>query len=332
MKRMLILSLALALAAVLAAAAPPTIGEMLRSVPESARVIVAVDSATLRDVPRVQEWLLHHQAWTGAEQDLRQFLADAGLDPVRDVDAMVVAVLGEASTSGAVAFFSGRYDSTSLGGALLKRGAEAFTIGKVSAYRLPSSCHQDGKPAVLAQSSPDLVIVGDEATVRAALNPPHAVVPLVEKEVAAGHIDLRAPFWVVATIPTAVRNRASEAAGRARGEADESVRGVVVASGSVERVAMQAFLDDALKISGVAIADTPENAELLRDAVKGAIAVARLHAQQQAPELVNLLRDVQVRLSGNEVSASASIPLALLEKLTAEHRTTRHSGSKEPMQ
>ncbi len=319
MKRTLVFSLTLALTAALAAAAPPPISQLLRSVPASARAVVAVDTAALRQVPRVQEWLIRHQAWTGAGDDMRQFLADAGLDPARDVDAMLVAVLEGNPGTGVVAWFAGRYDPSSLGPALVKRGAGALTIGAVPAYRLPSEGHGDGRSVILAQPSPDLVVVGDEASLRAALEPPHAVIPLVEKEIAGGHIDLRAPFWAVATIPASLRSRAGEAAGSAAAHGGESVRSVVFASGAVERVAMEAFLDESLRISAVAVADTPENAELLRDAVKGAIAAVRLQAQGQEPELVNVLRDVQVRLSGTEVSAAGSVPVALLEKLLADH-------------
>ncbi len=328
MKKALIACFAMVAAARLAVAAPPTIEDVVRSVPDNAGVVLAVDSAKLRDVPWVQEWLLRHQAWTGADDELRTFLADAGLDPVRDVDAMVVAVLGEGPATGGVAFFSGRYDPSSLGAALVKHGATALKLGETPAYVLPHSGHGDGKTVVLALPSAELAVVGDEAAVRAALTASRRVVaPLVEREVAAGHIDLRAPFWVVANVPKALRARAGEAAGKAEGGGDDSVRGVLAASGSVQRVAMQAFLDDSLKVSGVAVADTSENAELLRDALKGAIAVARLHAQQQHPDLVKVLRDVQVQVAANEVSAAASIPLTLLEKVMAGHASLGCSGS-----
>jgi hypothetical protein len=331
MRRALILSLIPALAAPIAAAAPPSIAEVLRSVPESASVVVAFDTAALREAPRVQEWLLHHQAWTGADTDLRRFLADAELDPVRDVDAMLVAVLHGGSGSEGIAFFPGRYDSTSLQAAIVKRGAEVFTIGGVPAYRLVDSDAHHGEPAVLAQPFPDLVIVGDEAAVRTALSGPHAVPALVAKELAAGHIDLRAPFWVVANVPEVTRARTADAAARLHGDGAEPVRGVLLASGTVQRVAVQAFLDNTLKLSGVALADTPENADLLRDAVKGAIAVARLHAEQASPELVNVLRDVEVRVSGAEVSVSGSLPLTLLDNLAAEHRAAHHPGAHDPV-
>jgi hypothetical protein len=328
MKRALVLSLVGAVAATAAAAAPPSIGDLLRSVPENARAVVAVDSAALRGVPTVQEWLLHHQAWTGADQDLRQFLADAALDPIRDVDAMLVAVVPDADRTGGVALFAGHYDPGALAAALLKRGATALALDGVQAFRLnPSGGHPD-QPVVLAQPSPDLVVVGEEPAVRAALAAPHAVPPLVQTELAAGHIDLRAPFWMVADVPAAVREHAAEAAEHAHGAEDEPVRGIVLASGTVQRVAAEAFLDDVLRLSGVATADTPENAELLRDAAKGVLAAARLHAQQASPELVDVLREVQVRLSGNEVSVAGAVPLPLLQRLIADHRTAHRPAPK----
>ena len=319
MKKLLVVLLAMAATTPFAAAAPPTVEEMLHSVPPGAQAVIAVDSAALRTHPKVQEWLLRHHAWTGADHDLRQFLSDAGLDPVRDVDAMVVAVLRDGGEAGAVALFSGRYDPSSLAAAIVKRGAQPFTLGARQAYRLQSSGHDDGDTAVLVQPSADLVIVGEESAVLAAIAPPHAVIPLVEGEVTAGHIDPRAPFWVVAVVPAEVRQKAGEVSEHTHGEGGETVRSVVFASGAVQRVAGQAFLDDSLRFSGVAVADTTENAELLRDAVKGAIAAARLHAQGQAPDLVSVLRDVVVRVSGSDVSISGAVPLALLEKLAAEH-------------
>ena len=131
----------------------------------------------------------------------RQFLSDAGLDPVRDVDAMVVAVLGDGDATSAVALFAGRYDQASLAAALVKRGAQPLALGNVRAYRLPAKGHHSSKAVVLAQPSPDLVIVGEESAVRAAIAPPHAVIPSSRAEIAAGHIDSRAPFWVVADGP-----------------------------------------------------------------------------------------------------------------------------------
>jgi len=142
---------------------------------------------------------------------------------------------------------------------------------------------------------------------------------LLDKAVAAGQIDPRAPFWAVGTIPAAAHRHAAALEERGEAEPDHPLHHVLAAAGVVRRIALQASLDDSLRVSGVASADTAENAELLRDAAKGALAALRLGAQDEHPELVDVLRGVQVRASGTEVAVSGAIPVALLEKLAAEH-------------
>ncbi len=319
MKRLLIVLLLTALAAPAALAAPPTAAELLRLVPDGAQAVVAVDSAALRAHPLVQTWLLRQHAWAATGNDLERFLRDAGLDPVRDVDVIVVAAVDAGDTTAGVALLAGRYDPASLGAALVRRGARALAIAGTPGYQLPDSACDGGRAVVLVQPSADLVVVGDQATVAKALGQPHPIPSLVAAEVAAGRLDTRAPFWMVANVPAKVRHQASDVSGRVRSEAGDAVRGVVLASGTVQRVMAQAHLDDALRLSVAALADTPENAELLRDALKGALAVTRLHVQDAAPDLVDVLRGVELGVDGTAVTGKGAISIALLEKLAAEH-------------
>jgi hypothetical protein len=46
----------------------------------------------------------------------------------------------------------------------------------------------------------------------------------------------------------------------------------------------------------------------------------RLHLQGSAPELVEVLRNVDLRADGTVVSARGAVPFALLEKLAADHK------------
>jgi len=143
--------------------------------------------------------------------------------------------------------------------------------------------------------------------------------PIVAEEVAARRIDPTAPFFFVADLPP--RDTAPIAG-------DGTLQGVVAASGAVRRVGLQANLGDALTLKGFANADSPENAELLRDAVKGAIAAMRLHAQEQAPELVDVLRGVDVRLDGTRVTGAVAVPVELIEKVLRDHA---HGGTPAPV-
>ena len=319
MKKPLVATILIALAAP-ALAAPPTAADLLRRVPEAAVAVVAIDSASLRTHPAVHDWLVRRHDLTGT--DPRCFLDDAGLDPLRDVDVMVLAAVPDGDRPAGVALFAGRYDPASLGVALVKRGAQAFTLAGAPAYRLASE-HEGGRGVVVALPSTSLVVVGDEATAALALAPPHAFAPLAAGEIAAGRLDIRAPFWMVAAVPALVRQRAGAAAGRVHGEGAETVRGVILASGTVRRIVAQATLDGALTFSAAAVADTPENAELLRDTVKGALAAARLHFEDSQPELIDVLRAVDLHLAGAVVTIKGAIPVALLEKLAAERHATR---------
>ena len=46
---------------------------------------------------------------------------------------------------------------------------------------------------------------------------------------------------------------------------------------------------------------------------------ARLHFEASEPELVGALRGVEVRLHGPVVTVAGAVPVALIERLAAEH-------------
>jgi len=319
MRKIVALTLFGALVAGAALAVPPTVPELLPLVPQEAQVVVAVDAAALRTHPLVQGWLLDHADWSNADAAAARFLAEAGLDPLRDVTAMVVALVPSGSHGDPVVFLAGRFDAPAIAAALTKRGATPVTLGTVSGLRLPEK-DRAGAAAVLAQPSPELIVVGSEALVAESLSVKGSTNPLVDTAVGSGQVDPRAPFWAVAAISAEARQKAADAASRIQGDSGEPLRQAVMATGVVQKVAVQAFLDDSLRLSGVAVADTAENAELLRDTVKGVLAAARLHCQDRAPELVGVLRDVQVRAAGSQVTLAGAVPVALIEKLIAEHK------------
>ena len=316
--------LALAVLIVLASApaigAAPTAKELLRYVPAAAEVVVAMDVAALRDHPMVQTWLIEHQtAWSDAHFDAQDFLRDAGLDLRHDVDSMVVAMVPRAGGVRGVAAFGGRFDPIALGVALTKRGSQSVAIGSVTALRLQDPQHANPN-APLVYLTRDVVLAADEETLRATIAAPPQPNVLVGREVAAGRLDVAAPFWMVAAVPQHVRQGTSDLADAPADGAAEAFRSAVTASRAVQRVTVQASLGDDLVLAGWAGTDTEENAGLLRDTIKGAIAAARLHVQDQAPELVEVLRNIKVSVEGSEVRGSAEVPVALIEKLVKERQ------------
>ncbi len=323
MRKVAILATAVLLAAPLWAATVPA--DLVGYLPADAQVALAVDVAALRTNPTVQQWLLEHQApWSGVDDDAAAFLRDAGLDPVKDVDAMVVGVALKDGREEALALFAGRFDPASMGSALLARGATVVPLPGGAAYRMTDRDASGTEHSALVYPLAGLVMVGSDRAVAAAAMRRPAGNPLVDAEVAAGRLDTAAHLWFVADV-AAHAPRAAEMAEAAEGAGD--VRDVLLASRTVRRVTGQALLGTSLEVRGFAQADTPDNAELLRDAVKGALAAMRLHAQEIAPELVEVLRDVRVGLDGTLVSVEGTVPVALIQRHAA---ACRPRGSAAP--
>ena len=324
--RRAVLAVAVLLLAAGALAASPTPQELLRYIPSTATVVIGVDSAALRAQPLIQQWLVDHQeSWTGHDADFDRFLSDAGLDPLRDVDNMVVAMSPAKDEHGVLALFGGRYDPVSMSAALAKRGGVLSKVNGVDMVVFsgdnPNAKHDKG---AIALPSGDLVIAGDPAAVLAALTGPRTATNLALTEAAAGHVDLRAHFWVIAVVPEEVREHSKSVKIEAGDDGGEIVRGLLTAGGTVQRVAMHASLGKELELKGWAQADTKENAELLRDTAKGAVAAMRLHVKDTSPELVEVLRNVDISVTNAEVLGNVALPIDLIQKWASEAEAGHH--------
>jgi len=317
--RKLLATLASLLVAAAAVAAPAGVTGLVGLLPGDSTAVVAVDVAALRAHPLVQSWLLEHSApWSGVDEDAASFLSEAGLDPVRDVDVMLLAVR-RGSHDDPLALFAGRYDPSSLRNALVKRGAVAVTIAGRSALRLEPQDHPrgDAEPPFMCIAD-DLLMVGSETALAAALTGGRGGSVLVAQSVADGHLDLAAPFWMAVDVPEQVTEAAGTREFHGDGADAQAVQGLVRATASVRRVAMYARVSDLLEMRSTAVATSEENAELLRDAVKGVIAAARLQVQERYPEAVDVLRAVKVQTDGPALSVSGTVPVALLQKLAED--------------
>ena len=317
MRRLTTIAAAAVLFAAPLLAAPPTTKELLRYVPAGATAVIGTDLAALRQAPGAQKWLEEHQSqWSGVG-DKDQFFHDAGLDPARDVDTTVMVVTAGEGDHGFLAAFGGRYDAASLAAALVKRGATKVEAAGTTLYKLPREHEGHHGEEVLVWPSNDTVLVGTLGDLEAALSGSAAGSALVDDAVAARHVDLRAPFWMVADVPARVREHAQRAEKHAGEAGAPAMQSVIKASAAIERVAGYATVDDVLTVHGFATANDAENAGLIRDTVKGALAAMRLHAQGTEPELVEVLRDVKVSVDGTEVEVDAAIPMKVLDDLAA---------------
>ncbi len=305
---MFALTCSLLLAATAAVPAAPTPADLVRLTPPDAQVVMGIHAAALRSHPAVQTWLANHQApWRGRGGEADALLEELGLDPLRDVDASVLAAVdrpgGEDSW---VLLLGGSFDPASMTAALVKRGA---TLVPGLPYPLLRTSEETGDAPLMALFD-QLVVVGDERSVLTAASGATMGAGVVRVERAAGRLDPAATSWLVVDIPPVLRQPPQVLDG-----APEAMRGLLAASRAVERVIMHARLGEVLELSGWARADAPDNAELLYDAAKGMVAALRLTAQGRHPEFLEVLRQVRITRREREVIGTATIPLALIEQL-----------------
>lgn len=313
------LTCSLLLSATVVIQAAPSPADLARLTPPDAHVVMGANLAALRAHPAVQAWLAeHHAPWTGRGGDGEELLREAGLDPLRDVDATVVAVVDRADGDDAwLALFGGSFDPASLAAALIKRGAAVVPGVPFVLLRATEEDRDEPFIAVLDQ----LVAVGDEGSVVAAASGATLGAGVVRVERAAGRLDPNATFWLAVDVPAAVRKRA-----RAE-DAPDAMGGLLQASRALERMLLHARVGDALELSAWALADSADNAGLLHDAARGLVAALRLGAQERHPELLDVLRQVRITQADREVNAAAAIPVALLESLAASAHQDRHAPS-----
>ena len=315
----------LVLAAATAWAAPPTVQELVQRVPQAASSVVAVDAAAVRSVPVIQQWLLDHQSeWSSVDDEATRFLRDAGIDPATDIDTVVFAVLNDGTGESGkhpLALFGGSYDASSLTAAVVKRGAVTEQLAGVTVYRVDPK--EDAAHAPLMWITDDLVMLGDREALTASFGRGAGPVTLVDEEITAGHLDPEASFWMVADLPERGSGDLPDVG--SDGPEGQAAQAVLAASSVVRRVAGWGNLGDDVELHGFATATSEEDAGLLRDTLRGALAMARMTAQDKDPRLVDVLRGVTVDADGAVVTVEADVPMELLQRLAA--RPQRRASS-----
>lgn len=313
--RSIICTAAILVLAGVPAVASPAANELLAYVPAQAQTVMAVDGAALRAHPTVQEYL-NRQAgkWVGTPGDeARQFLSEAGLDLSRDVDTVIMALVAAGHHPQGVMLIGGSFSPDRIAAAVTARGAVATFIGGHPVYRLPQADKLDDEGPVFAVLSTELAVLGDVRSVTDLLAPRARASGIVEAEVAAGRLDTRAHFWLVTAIPAAAWGASSPWT-----DSGGSMAGVERAAGAVSRFGLSGSLTGKMRLRGWALTDSAENADLLRDAARGAVAALRLQAAGSNPELVNMLRDMDIRTRDTVLHMTIDVPFELWENLFSE--------------
>ncbi len=257
--------------------------------------------------------------------DGAKFLAEAGLDPAKDIDTVTFAFRPNQDNSDgdALVVAEGRFDATRITAALVKNGAKEISTptGKYFLFEEKSGEeHESGKVAISFVEQ-GYAVMGTEDAVKMALNAVSRggsgfMTSTLGTQLS--RIDASASAWMIAD----VERMARFADGNGGTPKTENIFAAVKKMTYVTMWTTDT--GDAIRFGGTALSDDAETRELVEDTIRGALSAARLAAQEKDPELVELLRKVEVKRDGEGVSVEATIPGDLLERFRQKAKATAH--------
>jgi hypothetical protein len=288
----------------------------LSLIPNDAVTVGVVHLADMR-TSSLSSMLFQHTDDVTAHGDAAVFLSDAGLEPSKDVD-LVVVTTSPRSNLGAEASLlvaaEGRFNVDRLTTALVSRGA----VKKNGYFVLPDSKNEGDRKGVVAFPDSHLALIGSEDAVTAALanyagaGTTFLTASGLGREVA--RIDPKATAWAIIDVA-----RASRIANAPHVPTRESSAALGNALKSMSTIALWATdTGDSLKLNGLGVGHDAETLQLVEDTVRGALAAMRLAVQDKSPDLVNVLRKFEVTHSTDTVAISGTIPAETLKTLMAK--------------
>lgn len=318
---------AAALAVTLVAPGAFARNDAMSLIPNDAVTVGVVRLADARTSP-LSGMLFQQTDKVTTDGDAAEFLKDAGLEPTKDVDVLVVSTSPRSalgSEADVLVAAEGRFNVERLTAALVKRGA----VKKNGYYLLPKDekgSNDSGNGAVAFLDS-HLAVVGSEGAVTEAVAS-HAAGG-TQFVTASGlgrdlaRIDTKATAFALVDVPRASRLTGGMNIGHStHGEAlNAALKGV-------STVALWATdTGDSLKLGAFGLATDDETLGLLEDTLRGALSAMRLAASDKAPDLVTVLRRFTVARTHDSVTITGSLPAETVKtfaaKAAAHHNSTR---------
>ncbi len=306
---------AVVVASLLVAGAALAKSDALSLVPADAVTVGVVKLSELRSSP-LSSMLFQHTDKVSADGEADKFLDEAGLDPAKDIDVVVVATSPKTrfgSEADVLVVADGRFNVERLTKALLARGA----VKKDSYLLFPKGDHQNG---AVAFPSGSLAIIGTEDAVIEALSTlanggsVWSTASALGQDVA--RIDPNASAWALIDVTRSVRLTGSTRLPRRQ---DQSGEALAAAIRSVSTIGLWAVdTGDALKLGAFGLASDAETLELLEDTLRGALSALRLAVRDKSPDMVSVLRRFVVERTDDSVRINGTIPAESLRKLMAQ--------------
>jgi hypothetical protein len=298
-------------------------GDAISLIPNDAVTVGVVRLADLRNSP-LSSTLFQQTDKMSVDGDAAMFLAEAGLQPTKDIDLLVIATSPKTtlgSEAEVLIAADGRFNVDRLTKALVARGA----VKKGGYLILPESKNDRDQNGAVAFPDAHLAIIGSESAVAEALatrasgGTTFMTASGLGREIA--RIDPHASAYAVFDVARVARLTHGPhvpSSGAAASSLETALK-------SVSTVALWATdSGDSLKLGGFGISRDAETLQLLEDTIKGALAAMRLAVQDKSPELVGVLRKFDVSHTSDTVTISGSVPAQTLKDFVAkQHHDAR---------
>jgi hypothetical protein len=251
------------------------------------------------------------------DQGLQQLATLLGFDPRRDVSELLVASTAVSGSTG-LAVARGVFDPAQIAAAALLAGATSEVFDGINILEDPKQTNG------VAFLDPTLVVVGDVANVKAAIDRQSQNKPSVLPSALSSQVDLWSrteDAWVVATVPPSLLKLAPGAP-QVPGLTGQS------AFATVQQIAAGVKFGSTVALTAQAQTDTAENAASMAGALQFLANLAQMQTAQN-PHAGALLKSLTVTAQGVNVNIGLSLPADQFEQLVKPRPAARARASKK---
>jgi len=274
----------------------------LKFLPPETQGLAVIDVAGLVGTPLVQDAVKNRPLIQNAPQDLQEFIAATGIDPMKDINTVTVAKLGMKD-----AFFvvQGRIDKFKVQQYLVGKGKQPDGYLGQTIYYDRVDHDKDGAIAVLD----NLLLFGQATAVKKGLEQMQipGSSPLRSDLLAAIQtIDAGNQIWGVGDVSVS-----DLPATGLRGPAP-----VMDMLKTLQRGTYQMRVDTGVHIRATGSFADADSAKNISDVATGALAIAKLQVAKGQPDMLQALDGIQVNNSGTTLTLKIDEPGDLLKKVS----------------
>ncbi len=291
---------------------------LLALVPPGTKMIASVDISQARN-SQIGQYMLSRMH--NEDHSFEELIQQTGFDPRRDLQSFVFASTGpgaEGSKPNFVVIVRGTFDQSRIRTMAKTKGASIESYRGADLYIHDS----DHPPTALAFADTGVLVMGDVATVEQVLanrGNPTPLDPGLQQLVSSAGANNDA--WFASVMPGAylanhLRHEMNQPA------AGQALNSILQASGGVQ-------FGDQVRLSFDGTARSPKDAQSLRDVIRFLGSMAQMNRQKgpNAESVASAVDSMDLRIEGDAVHVSVSVPEKTLEQLADQGVGVSHSRS-----